>query len=885
MAGGQQINSGQGNVAYDTGTVEQAVTGSAATGAQGSSARSSFHPLRSKKTGGGAASFLLSGSFTTAATGIPVKQVAALVSGSPTTFAAGSVSQSCAKALTGTQIAGATGIAGGGVPAWSVGAITLVEGQSGQASGQFNLVATGPSGYVAGGSYDVLSGSALPSGATLSAAGLIDVGTAVDASDATGVVFGYTEPNALPTLTLHNASVTGELPFMATAYPSESAVPAGFTIRSSTHANLRSSVLSTWPDGSAQVVVMAGTHTFATTNTTGTVSLQAGPQQGTALGVADIASKFTTGISVDFGGGVGTLTAAQMLTNYDRIWWQNSQVICARYRLAIPGKGVMEAVIDIHSFAGSRAFVEVVIENGEIDTAGTSTLPVSQSYTGATVSVNGVTIATVNSSRPWHVGQGTPTTQTTHEAFRAWYCSGWVGSDPAVTVTHDTAYLQAHPLFFEPTAASSYDFSTYVPAGSNFKSGTSLSAVPQTYGTDTYGPWAAGRHRYNGMGGTGDSVTIAYLPQWECSYIQTGSKYVANAVIQSGLGVLTFPIQYRDTGGAVPTMTQMGTKTLSNTSGIPYIGWPFANYDYYMWDYAHCPAVGLVAFLCRPSPCFIELAQKAAMFNSAAYSDRLFGYYYNTRGKAWCYRNLAFSVFLTPDAHPWKTSAKTTLAANTTFFLGWKQSAANKLDILWQYDLTDFRDEGDNPGFQASMWQHNFVAVVTHKAASAKLLTGTDQTNMVELADWACGQAIRFVTESTGTEWRYAGTYHGNIGTQGYTSGDLAPTMSQFNTWGQARAWNKSEAAPTGAGTWKVYFGEEPNVYSSLWTDVTGNNETGAEINYTSIFWSAFVAGVERGLTNSDAAWTTVNANVTNMSTFLGNGSKDCRFSHYPRNK
>ena len=42
----------------------------------------------------------------------------------------------------------------------------------------------------------------------------------------------------------------------------------------------------------------------------------------------------------------------------DWIWWQSPQVICARYRLSC-GLGAMEAVIDIHAYAG-RALVEVV---------------------------------------------------------------------------------------------------------------------------------------------------------------------------------------------------------------------------------------------------------------------------------------------------------------------------------------------------------------------------------------------------------------------------------------------------------------------------------------------------------------------------------------------
>ena len=127
--------------------------------------------------------------------------------------------------------------------------------------------------------------------------------------------------------------------------------------------------------------------------------------------------------------------------------------------------------------------MEVVVENCKMATA-TPVAPAAVSYTAA-VSVNGAPVATV---------QSTNAPGGSHQAFRAWYASGWVGGDPGIDVTHDTASMQAHPLFFKV-----------------WKAGGSMSQ----YAADAYRPWGVGRHPASGMGGGGDSAFIGALPKWE----------------------------------------------------------------------------------------------------------------------------------------------------------------------------------------------------------------------------------------------------------------------------------------------------------------------------------------------------------------------------------
>lgn len=78
----------------------------------------------------------------------------------------------------------------GGPGTWTVGGVLLVAGSD----GTFDLRPTLPPGTPAGGTFDVdPSGAPLPAGMTLSADGILSVGTAT-AAVVDGVVFGYSTP-------------------------------------------------------------------------------------------------------------------------------------------------------------------------------------------------------------------------------------------------------------------------------------------------------------------------------------------------------------------------------------------------------------------------------------------------------------------------------------------------------------------------------------------------------------------------------------------------------------------------------------------------------------------------------------------------------------------
>lgn len=107
MAGGQQINTGQGSVTY---AKDEAVSGSEATAAQGSHGVGQLVRLHSRKVGGGAAVFALSGLAQSSSSGVlvPVPQLA--LSGGALTTAAGSFGKTRSRALAGSATTFGSGL-------------------------------------------------------------------------------------------------------------------------------------------------------------------------------------------------------------------------------------------------------------------------------------------------------------------------------------------------------------------------------------------------------------------------------------------------------------------------------------------------------------------------------------------------------------------------------------------------------------------------------------------------------------------------------------------------------------------------------------------------------------------------------------------------------
>ena len=121
-----------------------------------------------------------------------------------------------------------------------------------------------------------------------------------------------------------------------------------------------------------------------------------------------------------------------------------------------------------------------------------------------------------------------------------------------------------------------------------------------------------------------------------------------------------------------------------------------------------------MAFMCRPSPVFIEIAQKIAVWNGTWGSyDGTFGTYYQTRGMAWCVRSLAHAIFLTPDGDSWKQAGRSALFRNSQMLKTFQDDPKSVLGFVWDYSPTNVYD------FVAARWRHRI-----YSAAMATPLSG-----------------------------------------------------------------------------------------------------------------------------------------------------------------
>lgn len=625
---------------------------------------------------------------------------------------------------------------------------------------------------------------------------------------------------------------------------------------------MRASILSTHADGSAAVVVVSGSKAFV--GGSSTISVQTSTETETALPATSITALLSS-VSVAFGAPYGTANVTDF-SSPERIWWANGQTICARYRVAAPtpGSTALEAVIDVHAWAG-RALVEVVVENCKMVTGGlgvATSKPAAASYSAAVVAVNGTTIATLN-------GNGAP--EGNHAAFRAMYASTWIGGNPGLRVTQIHTDLQKHPLLFKCDQANTADLSVYA--------------------ADAYAPWGTGRHRPTNMGGGGAHASVGPLPQWEARALQSGDYRTWQATEANALTLLGYGINYRDSTTGLPqTIAQLKVNNVSQNGysvGAAQF-WPGTAYNGNLgWEVAHQPSAGLMAFVSRPSPVFIELSQKIAVEN-ATYSvvtggpvsiTGQFASFYQTRGRAWCMRNLAQATFLTPDGHAWKAPAKVSISDNVTWLDAYRADSRSGLNLMWELSPTNVGGSysmGTAHGVAA--WMHHYLVTELHKVASAGLLTGTnadtatDQGKLARIADWVALQPVKWVNEqSTTGAWRYI-PYATAIGR-------AVNIIEPGQTYATQMDWWFDDAAPsTVAGGWMSTGSQGAKTYAAF----VANTAAGAF--YPAYFWSALVAAVERGVPGAATAWAHVQANITHLSTWRAGFGAEPQWGSTPRN-
>jgi hypothetical protein len=417
-------------------------------------------------------------------------------------------------------------------------------------------------------------------------------------------------------------------------------IPAGSSVASNLGA-LQVTPRTTWPDGSLKFAQLAG---FAplTANTLFTVRLRraAAAAAGAPLGLADLKK---TALTTEFG--AGTLGSASFAAaDWDTpqaTWVSGAQMSSWIFRKPVGSDGHLTAWLEVRLFAGGAIEVLPWIENGYLMVAG----PTNKAAT-YTFKINGTQRFSAAIDLPHHCR--TPLISGTALSY-------WVGDDPNVTPRHDVAYLQATEQV--PTYSARVDANAPVSQRliANF---TPLNKGNFIYDTDA-------------MPSSGYQEPIGLLPQHDVLYLTCDSAATFPAVVRNGFAAGRYAIHYRDEKTQRPLrFSQYPNLVLHEASSVRDIG--ASTRGQYtpkpagtvppVWDCAHSPSVGYMAYLLTGRWYFMELVQFAATANYLTKTDsadmrkgaaglvHAVAGGWQTRSSAWQWRALTQALAVTPDS-------------------------------------------------------------------------------------------------------------------------------------------------------------------------------------------------------------------------------------------
>ena len=419
-------------------------------------------------------------------------------------------------------------------------------------------------------------------------------------------------------------------------------------------ANTQVTVKNTWPDGSARFAVVAGRAPL-TANTVVVVSLAAtsAAQTGTALTTADLRS---TGAVAGVGcGSFGAVSWADTdwLTPFST-WITGPQMSSWIYRKQVGTDAHLVAWLEVRLFAGGAVEILPWVENGYLNVAGPGERVAPYTFTlGGTVRFN-QPVSLLNHQR-------TPLVSGA-------LLSHWLGSDPAVTISHDAAYLQSTGL---------------VPT---YRASISANSVLVTGQPSTFQPLQQGSHS-SGMGGAGYHPSIGLLPQWDVLYLTSTASSLWAVVQRNAYSAGRYGIHFRDETtnrplrfSAYPTLVVGGGSGISGSGASTANRYTPASTGASPPSYAstHHPSMGYMAALITGRWYHVETSQFVATANFLKNGDspRIGGSGVfqsstgsnTTRGVGWAIRSLAQAAAITPDADPLAAEFRASMAANAAWY-------------------------------------------------------------------------------------------------------------------------------------------------------------------------------------------------------------------------
>lgn len=518
-----------------------------------------------------------------------------------------------------------------------------------------------------------------------------------------------------------SATATGRHPFALGFAFKQGDIPAG---RSPLVDIVTSqvTVMTTWPDGSAKWAVVAG-HADLTAGSalSATLSHAASGRGGAVLTTAQLRA---TGVVASFDcGGYGTVNWSG--ADWDspaRTWVSGPQMSSWVYRKPVGSDAHLVAWMEVRLFSSGAVEVLPWIENGYLRVAGPSVRVTSFGF-----SLGGTERFRAAIELPNHCR--TPLVSGTTLSY-------WLGSDPDVVATHDTAYLQASelvPTYFGATAASA----------------AVVTALPSSYVPLQQGSYAST------MGTAGYHGSIGLLPEWDVLYLTTGgSSRTWRALQYNAYSAGRFGIHFRDETSnrplrfsVYPNLCMGGGSGVSST-GSSSIGsyTPTATgLSPAAFASSHHPSMGYMAALLTGRMYHLETLQFVATANFLKNPDEHRGFTAGvlksnvgantTRGAAWALRTLVQAAVLSPDADELQAEFVASVDSNISYYHGRYVAQANNPNG-WVTPYSDYSGVGDGIYFGASWMEDFMTAAFGYLQAVGLPLSAASATRLTDFFAW-----------------------------------------------------------------------------------------------------------------------------------------------------
>lgn len=600
-------------------------------------------------------------------------------------------------------------------------------------------------------------------------------------------------------------------------------VPSGSYLTSS-NSSLQADVRNRWSDGSVKFAVLSGVSSFSQGQA---LSVQLATTS-TAQGGGTVAEPTSLDAIVNFSGGVtGTYALQSALGVNKEAWGGRSGAgrvrkilgpVMSEFHYYVPTNDAHVTVwFFVRRYSSGATEIETVVENGWLNVAG----PTEKSYS-ITVTVGGTTRYSGSLAHLHHT---------------RWSRVDWVGADPLITPSHDSAYLRSTRLV--PNYTTSY----------GAPSAATLNGLPQPTAPFAQGAWPTG------MGDAGGGGRL--LNNWEALYVTSGDARAYNSTINHSRAAGRYGIHYRDEntgeppsytthankvygGGsrAIPDVSNDGTALPSNGGTGPP--------DYYK---SHALPFGYLPYLVTGRHSFrdqVEFQANVCFFASVS-SDTFEGSRVvkatsgaapELRGAAWSIRSIAAAIVCVPDGDVRAAQYRTHLG-KTLGYYGANYTNQNSLGLIQNYETyvsgtTSYKNFMNDSFSIATAW--------AHQVATDQL--GVDKSRADAFVLWRMKNIVGRMGTQSGYCFRDAATYALRFADADYSSSSAASFNSGlYADWATVYARSLGTNTCSASNALNGDSGDDPSILST------------AGYTYWGLVQTALAFAVDLGTTGASDAW------------------------------